>query len=388
MIEVTFSYNEEDALAIAAENPSPAVNLSLPTFFLVLALSLAPLTVLAFLLDAWWTAAIGWGIVVLGIGGLFLRAWWGMAATANAEPFLSTFRFSQECAEESGKQYVIRLAWQLVREVRATEQHLVLAVDSTEWAAPRRFAAVIPKRAFATPAEADACLEYCRNRIEEERGKPLAPLIPRADLLPGTLPQGWQDSGMELRYRHADTDARRFDTDGQSPSRSVSAVVESLPFLLVVAVGALWFGYARWQGWVLEASLCLLVGFVIVPWMMVAFVMGVVRSMLPEQPAAILNPVVTLITHPQGMYFRTDLSEGFLPSAFLPSIEEGEDHLFFRGADNTIGRVVPRTAFRDEDHLRVFLNAFEAARAGVVMAEGVNRVPPSNNPYRSPEAET
>jgi len=386
VMQVTFALDAEEAAAHYAENQPSALQVSTGWSLACLAISLLPVSFLLGYFGEWGIVGIGWLLAFLGLAALFVYAWLNLPAADPTPPFECTFRFSPECIQETGKDYLIRLSWHVIEGVRLGEKHLMIDFKSTEWVAPRRFTVFIPRRAFESDGAAEECAAFCAEQIAAVQAGSITPLETHPDAWPEIFRSTWQGDCFELRYRHADDDRGRLDPDGQESQRGVMRILSLYPLVLMVVFGMLLTG-CLFEAMDSSERIALgLAAFMILPWFVLGILQGIARASCPTEPPALLNPQVSLTVHPQGMYFRTEVSEGFVPGPFLPPVEEHEEFLFFRGHDGTLSRVVPRTAFHDEDQMRHFVSAIDAARDGIVLAEGVNRVPPSDNPYRPPES--
>jgi len=390
-MHVTVVYEPEDIPACDAETRRRDWPVARVTWLSLLFSSFLPLLVLIAYEREGWLIAIGSCILALLLAGNWLWAYLSGPESTEIYSAPHTYHFSSERIEIAAHDTLLRYSWQSVIAIRVTQKYLLVDIASSEWAAPHRTTRPIPLRCFATDDAAEDCIAFCRAQLAASRDRPIQALTPSAEHCPQELLEACRGDCVEVQFRHQDDHERLFDDLGEplEPIAGQTFSAAQAVFLFCAVALTVYYGLEHFPRAVHPVGTLICVFAVLVVSNACIWMALKVRAAL--QPRAILNSQVILRIFPHGAYYRTELCEAWMHHLGLSSLVTDDWFIFLRNLpDGKIWCIIPRTAFRDEQHLAQFVHAISALQEiavpeEVVAAEAVLRSPPSDNPYHPPE---
>ncbi|MBN1918027.1 MAG: YcxB family protein [Verrucomicrobia bacterium] len=173
---------------------------------------------------------------------------------------------------------------------------------------------------------------------------------------------------MELQYELTTDDSMAYQ---KHSARRLSAAFRSWPVRLgtvgVFLAGYVVFRLIRPEGTPIsqtakEYFLVMLLALALSIATSMAKRVGAARFLRDIYAGAPRSISVSLALRPDGIASQSDSAVGLLPWHSIRGIEEGEQHIFFLSGFTAI-EIIPKRAFRDEQHMRQFLDEMARLRA-------------------------
>ena len=389
MIAGTFVLTEDDAALLDRLNKEELLVLTFWGFFLFMLAGFVPPFVALCLAERTYALALCCLLFLAASVAYFL---WFRELRAEAMRVRAThqgeigFRLSRERIEMRIGQGWQGALWELVREIRSTETHLLISLRSTEWVAPCGTGYLIPYRVFVDREAGERCFDFCRQQFERAQTKPQAGPLLDLSVIPPDVESALQPEAFRFFYQHADDDGQTLNAIG-APRWSIILIGASIVTILIAASFLLYAGLTQVGEFepmdVLHGTI---IG-AVATFLFSLSVRSILAHFFQRQLPALANPIVTVILSPAGLLLSTGYSISYVPAAVLPSLVERPGFLMLIGMDGVVRRTIPWMALGSADKVRRFREAYDAARDGRVIVETVNVVPPSANPYRSPETD-